>query len=238
MHEENGGDLPPEETVEGSRPPVDRERRRIRRRSGLERRRSENESYRGGEERPRHHRHGHALLWILLFGALVLVETVALILMYAHSSLVAQEQRTLSETTEQAARELAELRAQLPHMRQELATLVREHRPELRPLVFDQVIPIDKGHVKSILFMVYGVGEAKIHEYQLVLTNPTRAALHEPINILLFDQAGVEVGRIPVGTSRQGKTLIDLEPGEVRTYSGRVDFQQDMAGEPLYFMLL
>jgi len=131
-------------------------------------------------------------------------------------------------------RDLAAASAELERVHAERAALVEQRLPDLAPLEYDRTIDVDEAYVRNISFTLVRRAEESSHEFRLVLSNDTLNRVAPRVEVLLFDALGVQVGRAQVEMDGEGENGA-LEPGEVRSYSGTVDLDRDIA--PRYFLL-
>lgn len=172
----------------------------------------------------------------MALGALLVLETVVLAVVYVRMSIAEKEHAELASTVRESAALLERLRPELPRLETQIAALARARVPGLRPLEFDRVIPINAGFVRNILFTTSGTRGQKIYEYQAVVHNPTAAPVHLHLRLSLFNAAGVEIGRAGEQGSRNPPLEIVLQPGEVVSLTGKIRMDEE-EGNAVYFML-
>lgn len=175
-------------------------------------------------------------LWIGILLFLIGIETAVLLAIHANINMEKTEQQTLNATLKNGDKEIKELNAQVVEMTELIAKQVYARLPGLRPLAFDRVIPIDAGQVKNIMFTQSGIGDEQSTEYRVVLYNPGSATTRAHMEIMLFNQAGVQSGRADVGGNELGPAPIVLDPGEIRSYSDKIGLETGQ-NAPFYFML-
>jgi len=121
---------------------------------------------------------------------------------------------------------------ELAHLKEDMKALTNERLPfPLRPLSFDEVFRIDEDGVVSVLFTEVGTHDLPAYEYRIVMRNKTETRTFPEVRILVFNDAGVQVGGADVRESaawnRPGNP--GLSPGEVMTVSGRITLNFDAA---------
>ncbi len=185
----------------------------------------------------RHLRHRRSKsYWIPILALLIGIEAVPLLALHARLSIAKKDKALLVRSLQDGAVEKQNLRSRESKLRDEIAGQVHSRLPALRPMEFDRVIPIEEGPLKNVMFTESGPGEHKISEYRIVLSNPTSSALRLHLEILLFNQAGIQFGRARVGGDRDTPAWVNLDPGETRSYSDKLDWgEQNLL--PSYFML-
>ena len=132
---------------------------------------------------------------------------------------------------------LKNVSAELETIRSERDALVQGRIPNLLPLTYDEAIPIGEEYVRNVIFTLVKSGKNKIYEYRLVLHNDSLGIVRPKVEIFLFNDIGIQIGVAQV-TSSDATTDVDrveLDPGEVRSYSSTIDMIRDE--EPNYFLL-
>ena len=132
---------------------------------------------------------------------------------------------------------LSNLSKELETVKSERDALVQDRIPNLLPLKYDEAITIGEEYVRNVIFTLVKNGKKKIYEYRLVLHNDSLAVVRPKVEIFLFNDIGIQIGVAQV-TSSDATTDVDrveLDPGEVRSYSSTIDMIRDE--EPYYFLL-
>ncbi len=116
--------------------------------------------------------------------------------------------------------------------------LVKGRIPELLPVEYDVAIDINEENIRNIIFTLARNGSNKIYEYRIVLSNETLAIIHPKVEILVFNDVGMQIGMAQISTSdaTSGSGRPSLDPGEVRSYTGVI--QLTRSEEPRYFLLV
>ncbi len=126
---------------------------------------------------------------------------------------------------------------ELETVRKELDTLVQNRIPGLLPLKYDEAITVDNQYVRNIIFTLVKNGKKRKYEYRLVMHNNTLSIIHPAVDILLFNDTGIQIGVAQVeykdASTKSGHSALD--PGEVRSYTSFIDLNRDE--EPRYFFL-
>jgi hypothetical protein len=193
-----------------------------------------------GKTERRHIRHRRSkTYWVPLLCALIAAEALALAAIHARSGIAEKDAIALARSLKEGALELEALQAQARKLRDEVGQQAKARLPALRPVEFDRVIPLpEEAFIRNITFTESGTGGHKISEYRVVLENPTPAAVRLRLEILLFDQAGIQIGRGRVGGSRDTASPIFLDAAEVRTYSDRIELDDDNLTPSFYMARL
>jgi hypothetical protein len=188
----------------------------------------------GGHHRKRHRTSKTRLVMILGFA--VAIESALLLAAYVKMSIAEQENTQLVAAERKQAEELEILRPQIQKLREDIAAMTQSRLPDLQPLEFDKVIPIEKDYVRNVVFSVAGKGDQKQYEYKLVMHNGTLNLLHPRVDILFFDRTGIQVGLSRIGVQKDGTpTLEMIDRGEIRSFFSHVDLTDN--AQPEYFRL-
>jgi len=145
-------------------------------------------------------------------------------------------ERTLLELRKQQ-NALQAVTTELATVRNELDTLVQERIPGLRPLKYDEVISVDDGFIRNITFTLARNGKKRNYEYRLVMHNDTLSVIRPDVQILLFNELGIQIGvtQVEYMDASGGAARSALDPGEVRSYTSSIDLLRDE--EPHYFLI-
>jgi hypothetical protein len=132
---------------------------------------------------------------------------------------------------------LTETGKEVETLRKEKAELVKSRIPGLLPLTFDQTIGIDNPYIRNIIFTEVKNGKEKTYEYRLVMNNDTLSVIHPQVQILLFNDIGIQIGEaeVELRDPSTGKVHTVLDPGEVRTQTALIKLLRDE--KPQYFLL-
>jgi hypothetical protein len=105
------------------------------------------------------------------------------------------------------------------------------------PLKYDEAIPVGNQYVRNIIFTLVKNGKKRKYEYHLVMHNETLSTIHPVVEILLFNDTGIQIGVAQVeykdASTKSGHSALD--PGEVRSYTSFIDLNR--GEEPRYFFL-
>ena len=173
---------------------------------------------------------------IIILGLGLALETVFLLVSYIRMNIAENENLDLVLAERKQSQELEYLRPQVEKLQADVAMLTQSRLPELTPLEFDKVIPMEKDYVKNIVFTVSGKGDAKLYEYKVVMHNGSLNLIHPQVDILFFDPVGIQVGASRLGVQKDGTpTLEMLDRGEIRSFSSRIDLTDNVL--PQYFRL-
>lgn len=176
-------------------------------------------------------------LWIFLLSILLVSETVALVVLLSLLSMQEREWGERRLAIEADAREERTLRSELETLEKDLGRWVRARLPRLRPVRMDSVIAVDEAPVSNIVFTTSGKDRSVSCEYKVLMSNPGPSPIQVRLDFLFFNRAGIQIGRSPIGGSRNGTfASIILEPGETRSYSATADLDPEER-IPVYFML-
>jgi hypothetical protein len=103
---------------------------------------------------------------------------------------------------------------------------------------FDEAIPLGNEYVRNVIFTLVKNGNKKMYEYRLVLSNDGLSVVRPRVEILLFNNLGIQIGNtlVNAGNATTSARRATLEPGEVRSYSDNIDTLRE--GEPRYFLVI
>ena len=129
------------------------------------------------------------------------------------------------------------LSSELETARNDMDTLVQERIPGLLPMQYDEAITVEDKYIRNIIFTLVINGKKRNYEYRLVMQNDTLSVARPVVEILLFNDIGIQIGMAQVGDA-DISTVTEraaLDPGEVRSYTSSIDLLRDE--EPSYFLL-
>ena len=127
--------------------------------------------------------------------------------------------------------------SELETVRKELDALVQNKIPGLLPLKYDEAIPVGNQYVRNIIFTLVKNGKKRKYEYHLVMHNETLSTIHPVVELLLFNDTGIQIGvaQVEYKDASTKSRHSALDPGEVRSYTSFIDVNRDE--EPRYFFL-
>ncbi len=176
-----------------------------------------------------HSRHSNLKIWGLTFALLIAIVILFITIVY-NSSRIEKLSSRLSITQEQLflkEQEVEELQSHLTQSKTELERYIEGRLPSVIKLEPDQVLAVNRGFIKNIVFSVVTQRGDKLYEYKLVVENLFDEVIVPNFRVLVFDRYGVQIG---IDQVLKGE---GLAPGESRSYSSNVNlFMND---EPAYF---
>ena len=115
--------------------------------------------------------------------------------------------------------------------------MVNARIPGLELLAYDESIQISKLYVRNVIFTLAMKNDTPSYEYRVVFSNDGLSTVIPNLRIVLFNELGVQLGgaQIPADSSDSTEMRFTLDPGEVRTHSGAIEFFS--GGTPKYFSL-
>ncbi len=176
---------------------------------------------------------------LLLLGilGLALVDFFTALLLGAQVYTLNRQNQELRSSLAQAEEELQRMTPEVQNLRNDLDTLIRGRLPRLRKLEYDRVLPLDDRYLKNITFTEIINRDRRGHEYKLVTQNNTSAPLWPEVQLLIFNELGIQIGGAEIGTGQPNALKVNsLGVGEVRSYTGTVDLL-DHTATPAYFMV-
>ncbi|MGB5339710.1 MAG: hypothetical protein WBO06_11520 [Gammaproteobacteria bacterium] len=173
---------------------------------------------------------------MLLASVSILFFLIYIFTLFYISSRSTEHERTVLELRKQTST-LQKMSRELETVRAERDQLVKGRIPELLPVEFDVAIDINEQNIRNIIFTLARNGSNKIYEYRIVLNNETLAIIHPKVEILAFNDVGIQIGMAQISTSdaTSGSGRPSLDPGEVRSYTGVIQLTRNE--EPRYFLL-
>ena len=132
---------------------------------------------------------------------------------------------------------LNEINGELEATRKERDELVQGRIPGLLPLTYDETITTDNEYIRNIIFTLVKNGKKETYEYRLVMHNGTLSVIHPMVEILLFNDVGIQIGLAQVehANASTGSGRAALDPGEVRSYTAAINLVRNE--DPRYFLL-
>jgi hypothetical protein len=143
----------------------------------------------------------------------------------------------LNENIDALEEKLQKAEGNLKTALEQMNALVEKRLPGIKPLVFEQVIPLNDHYAKNIVLTMYRSGEETRYEYRLVLFNQEITPVLPRATVYLFDRTGIQTGMSEVikdGTAPDGHARA-LAPGEIRSFNGSVKSVEGR--EPAYFLV-
>lgn len=120
-------------------------------------------------------------------------------------------------------------------LQEEKASLVQNRIPDLHPMAFDAIVPLDQDYVKNIRFTRTGTEKDKKFEYLAVLHNDGQRNITPEVILYLFDSLGVQIGmaRLENNDIASGANGDGLAAGESRSYFSQITLIRER--DPAYF---
>lgn len=145
----------------------------------------------------------------------------------------ASEKVVLAERVHALELEKAALSEQLERLTADRDLLLLDRNPGLQRLGLDRNLRVSHDYVRDVLFTRTGKSGGTQYEYRLVFENRESGPVQPKVEILLFDELGIQIGRATVnGADVAGEWL---EPGEIRTRDGQLVLVRQ--SEPTYFLI-
>ena len=151
---------------------------------------------------------------------------------------ITEERKAISREALRLERELSVVAAELEAITLDRDALVNSRIPGLTLVAYDETIQVGKFYVRNIVFTLAMKDETPSYEYRVVFSNDGLSTVIPDVQIILFDELGIQLGeaRVPVDdVLTVGELSFTLEPGEVRTHSGAIEFLSKKS--PKYFSL-
>ena len=174
---------------------------------------------------------------ILLAGIAILFMLTYLFTWFYITRKSAESEQALLELRLQE-KKLKTLNSELDTVRNERDALVQGRIPGLLPLKYDETITPEHQYIRNIIFTMVKNGQQENYEYRLVIQNDTLSVIHPMVEILLFNDIGIQIGlsRVQHKAVSTATGRASLDPGEVRSYTATIDLIRDE--DPHYFLLV
>jgi cell division protein FtsL len=150
-------------------------------------------------------------------GVTLLVLMVVSIFSASKISSLSGEKMDLERKLVTAEQEINTLTPKLEKTRTELNDLVQSRFPNLQPLTINNMLEINEGLIKQVVFTKIKQGKQDIYKYLVVVENAAIKKINPSFRVLLFDEFGVHVGSADVVDKRV------LEAGESRDYTAELE---------------
>jgi hypothetical protein len=171
--------------------------------------------------------HRLTALAALLAVALVVV-SMGWIMAWAKLKKVESDALSLDVNLRQTGDQIQSLKAQLLEREAAVQAMVEKRIPGLSLLKFNKVIDLKDKYVANVRFTEAGTANAKAIEYHVILKNDTADLVSPKVKIFLFDQFGIETGfaKLKSPESADDPSSDELQPGETRSYTGKMDIER------------
>ncbi|KFI23272.1 hypothetical protein [Nitrosococcus oceani] len=169
----------------------------------------------------------------LALGSSIFLFSLTILLLWIYTSGLSAENNRISAEFNKQRRHLVAATAALEKLQNERNALVQGRLPYLLPLEYDRAISVTDQYLRNIIFTLTKNHGETATEYRVVLQNDGSSAIYPEVKILLFDKLGIQVGSAEITNGEQSSDETILDPGEVRSYSGSVNFFRQ--GSPHYF---
>lgn len=176
-------------------------------------------------------------LLVLVIMALALVDFFTALLLGAQVYTLNRQNQDLRGNLAQAEEELQRVTPEVQRLRNDLDALVRGKLPRLRKLEYDRVLALDDRYLKNITFTEIMSRDRRGHEYKLVVQNNSSAPLWPEIQLLIFNELGIQIGSAEIGTGQPNALKTgSLGVGEARSYTAAMELA-DRSATPAYFLI-
>jgi len=176
------------------------------------------------------------LLATVLLALLVTVAVAASMLLFQVQRFRGDAEHFATEIA-QRDNELAKAREKITQMSNDMRALLSNRIPGITELVTNRQVELNDKYFKNITFVRSGVGTSQTIEFSAVLENQTPDPVLPQVDIVLFDELGLQTGaaRLDKSQTVTPVTMSELQPGETRTYSGRITLQRQTPSK--YFVV-
>lgn len=136
-----------------------------------------------------------------------------------------------------AEADLTRAREKITDMNDDLRILLANRIPGVAELSMNRQLEINDQYVRNITFVQSGTGESTAIEFSAVLENSRTEPVRPNVSVVLFDESGLQTGaaRLTKEQAIAPVDIVELQPGETRTYSGRIELQRETPSK--YFVV-
>lgn len=170
---------------------------------------------------------------ILVLAVVLAVALLVLVVVSIYSaskiSSLGGENMALERKLQMSQREIASLKPQLERIHADLQALLNKRFPNLRPLEINNMLEINEGLIKQVVFTKIKRGENDVYKYLVVVENGTVKKINPSFRVLLFDEFGVHISSADVVDNRA------LQAGESRDYTAELELLFDT--KPKHFFI-
>jgi hypothetical protein len=163
-----------------------------------------------------------------LLAVALIVSTV-----YALNSLDREDQ--LEAALDHARADTKQAEEALEASRREVAALVRNRIPGVRPVEYDTVIAIGEHSVRNLTFTVTRSQRNISYEVRAVVENDTNRTIEPRVDLVLLGPLGLELGRGTIGARDDENSRGAMLPDEVQSFTTTVSLKR--GEEPAFFLL-
>lgn len=169
------------------------------------------------------------LVLSLSLGLALLALTVVSIFSVARIAELKGEKTALEHTLLAAQQHIETLTPQLAKTNADLDQIIQKRFPNLRPLVINQMLEVQEGLIKQVVFTKIKQGQRDVYKYLVVAENAAVEKINPSFRLLLFDEYGVHLGSADVVDKQV------LQPGESRDYTD--EFELLFESTPQHFYI-
>jgi hypothetical protein len=182
-----------------------------------------------------HHRHSSRKRKILYLWIALSLETALLFFLALRLSMLEKENLDLEKLEKSHLQELETVRPELEKLRSDVDALVNARLPNLIYIKYDNIIPIDNGYIKNVVFSISGTKDNRQLEFKIVLENLLSYSVYPRFDVVFFDKTGIQIGLLKIGGTKSNGDKEILEGGETRSFSNALSIENGVI--PDYFMI-
>jgi outer membrane murein-binding lipoprotein Lpp len=167
------------------------------------------------------------LLAVVLTSALV-ASCVIAVMIFFQVDRMRNDNRMLEAEQLRLEQELEKARDRIAELNNDQRILLANRLPGIDQIVFDRQLELNNQYVKTITFVKSGLGDDTTIEFSALLENARTGPILPRVTIVLFDEAGLQTGAVVLDQNQTVSPVVipEMQPGEKRTYSGRVELQR------------
>lgn len=150
---------------------------------------------------------------------------------------ISDEGEILEKEVSRLDRELTTATTALERITSDRDMLVSDRIPGLSLVRYDETLQIGDQYVRNIVFTLAKKDDKPSYEYRVVFSNDGLSTVIPDLHIILFSEVGIQLGdaQVPSDDLSEDDLIFTLEPGEVRTHSGTIEYASSES--PKYFFL-
>jgi len=200
--------------------------------------RKKHRSHRHRHANHRHHWSERSRLLLGVLGLILIANLVVVFFFGMQLYMLNKENNELKTKLAKSQEELNRLKPELEKSLAEVQSLLKGRLPGLMQIEYDQVITLNEGYLKNIIFNKVSSKNLRGYEFRVVMQNDTLATIWPKFKINFFDEQGFHISTVQASDEKDSAIQIDpLGPGEERAGSSAVIKLQDNEDMPHFFLV-
>ena len=193
--------------------------------------------------RRRHSNHKHywsdrSRLLLGFLGLILIANLIVAFFLGVQLYMLNKENDELKTKLARSQEELNRLKPELEKSLTEVQSLLKGQLPGLMPIEYDQVLTLNKGYLKNIIFNKVSSKNLRGYEFRIVMQNDTLATIWPQFKIHFFDEHGIHINSVQVSDDKESLMKVDpLASGEERSESSAMIKLLDNEKIPYFFLI-